>query len=125
MQSSRYVKGYAMDHRKVAIHLQLTYCRENMEELYNADWSVMEFLREKSHITTGTAHMFAIARPLGSNPRSRSVRVISIGLEALSSDLDELTKKNIEYPKYLKELAEVLFSGPDIFEIASEEDPRV
>ncbi|KAF9061974.1 hypothetical protein BDP27DRAFT_1428384 [Rhodocollybia butyracea] len=123
--SARYVKGYALDYEKVANHLDITNCDENMAQIFDVDLSVMEFLRKQTHIT-GNIHTFTMAYPLGSRRTdSMLVRVLSVGLDALSQDLNELKKKKIEYPQYMKELAEALFSGPDVFEISPQEDPLI
>ncbi|KAF9061992.1 hypothetical protein BDP27DRAFT_1428399 [Rhodocollybia butyracea] len=97
-----------------------------MSKILDVDLSIMEFLREQTHIT-GNTHTFALAYPLGSKRSDKLplVRVLSVGLEALSVDLNELKMKTIEYPKYMEELAEVLFTGPDVFEIGPGEDPLI
>lgn len=52
--------------------------------------------------------------------------IFAVGLECLSSNLEELKEKELDYPsEVLGRLAEHLISGPDVFEIYSDANIRV
>ncbi|KAE9385725.1 hypothetical protein BT96DRAFT_568596 [Gymnopus androsaceus JB14] len=121
--SSRYVKGYAIDWAKIAQVLELEYNEENIDRIQGGVFNILQFVRRESHACRNT-HSFCTARPL--TPKtSKSVVVISGGLESFGLDLEELKNKSFQYPDYMVSLAEHFLEGPDVFEIVDYEDPLI
>ncbi|KIK57850.1 hypothetical protein GYMLUDRAFT_45690 [Collybiopsis luxurians FD-317 M1] len=119
---SRYVKGYAIDRRKVAEYLELVDDDDNCDKISNTILDAITFVRDRS-VATGNKHTFAVGHPIDSKD---TVHIISsAGLDALSRNLDELKRRVLEHPDYVKELAEIICSGQDVFEIVEWDDPLV
>ncbi|KAE9399504.1 hypothetical protein BT96DRAFT_993967 [Gymnopus androsaceus JB14] len=76
----------------------------------------MSFLRKRSALC-GETYSFSIGKLLGATTDDDVFTVISIGPECLSSNLEELKEKELDFPKPLGELAEHFLSGPDVYKI--------
>jgi len=122
MTSSRYVKGYAVDFEKVARVLGFEH---NDRRVDHAIIDLVSSIRTQSH-SSGNTHSFSTARYLVPKDESKRVfMVISMGLESFSDNSEELKDRTLQFPDYLRLLAEHFFTGPDVFEILNSNDPLI